>query len=300
MKLLEMLTYCRPEGSLEQDLFCEKYLDPVFGDPDIHGNYILEVGEGSTLAFMAHHDTVHRMGGFQKVIVSKNGFITSDANCLGADCTTGVWLILEMIEARVPGIYVVHAAEELGCQGSTALVLGNPKWLERIEAAISFDRKGTKSIITHQMGVRTASEKFALSFAEATGMTMEADAGGSYTDSNEYAAVVAECTNISVGYYSQHTNKEEQDFYFAIQLRDALVAADWSKIVIARDPADYKTSWWWDQYSDDDDYYSDPMTDLIKNNPSEVADLLRSYGLSYTSILEELALDDPYFLQEAV
>jgi hypothetical protein len=44
------------------------------------------------------------------------------SNCLGADCTTGVWLILEMIKANVPGVYVIHSDEEVGGKGARDMV----------------------------------------------------------------------------------------------------------------------------------------------------------------------------------
>ena len=54
------------------------------------------------------------------------------SSCLGADCTTGIWLIMNMIEAKViEGVYVIHAAEEVGCKGSRALVADDPEWLRQ-------------------------------------------------------------------------------------------------------------------------------------------------------------------------
>ena len=162
------------------------------GKPDAHGNYTLIIGDKPRVSFMAHHDTVHRVGGKQKLELTSDNLIFSDANCLGADCTTGVWLITEMIKAKIEGVYVVHAGEEIGCKGSSALVKERPAWIKHVDAAISFDRKGMSSIITHQMGMRTASEAFSKSFAEAVNLDMVSDDGGSYTDSNEYAYVISE------------------------------------------------------------------------------------------------------------
>ena len=52
---IDMLTYMRPEGSKYQRKFCNRYLMPVFGQPDKHGNYTHIVGDKPRVAFMAHH-----------------------------------------------------------------------------------------------------------------------------------------------------------------------------------------------------------------------------------------------------
>jgi hypothetical protein len=54
---------------------------------------------------------------------------------------------------------------------------------------------------------------------------LEPDSTGSYTDSNEYAPIVSECTNISVGYFNQHTKNEVQDLDYADDLLLALVSS---------------------------------------------------------------------------
>lgn len=288
--LIEMLRYMRPEGSKHQSKFCNRFLKPVFGDPDEHGNYILIVGDGPEVAFMAHHDTVHRNSGKQTVWV-ENDHVFSDADCLGADCTTGIYIILNMIEAQVPGVYVVHAAEEVGCIGSSALVTSHPVWLDMINYAISFDRFGTKSIITHQMGERTCSDAFAKSLSDILDLGHVADTRGSFTDSNEYRGIVPECTNLSVGYYNQHTAKETQDLEYLENLIDALINADWSKLVVDRTTRiDYDDRWWaYDTTPEGEN--EDAMYDLVKDNPQLVCDYLESYGITYEDLIQEMYFD---------
>ena len=250
-KLLEMLTYKRREGSVGQKLFNERFIQPMMGKPDKVGNYLCQVyPDGQVekfrgvihpknkIIFMAHHDTVHRTDGRQKVFYDPTADVAYvDHNeCLGADCTTGVFLVLEMIRYKVPGIYIIHTGEECGGIGSSDIVNQKPKWLNDVEACISFDRYGTNSIITHQMGQRTCSESFVNDLESILKMNLKSDSGGTYTDSYEYCELVSECTNISVGYYNQHTKKESQDMDFAVRLRDAIVKADWSKIRGYRDP----------------------------------------------------------------
>ena len=317
--LIEMLRYKRPQGTQTQDEFCERFLEPHFGLPDRHGNYILSIGETPTLCFASHHDTVHRTEGLQQLVVTSNVVSVADtaiSSCLGADCTTGVWLMLGMIEAGIEGVYVVHAAEEVGCVGSSALVKDNPYWLTGIDAVISFDRYGDTSVITHQMGKRTASSEFATSFADAVDLPqLIADPNGSYTDSNEYADVVPECTNISVGYYGQHSVNETQDLEFADLLMYKLCAADWSKLVIARDPSLYESqyeddNYWsrnWSRLYDEvsspdmsDDYDRESIISLIENNTCAVADMLIKMGMTADLLAEEVGVDDSRYINDYV
>ena len=301
--LVEMLRYKRPEGSDTQKAFCKRFLEPTFGKPDQFGNYIKIIGDKPNVCFTAHHDTVHTTDGFQKLIIMNDVVSISnhaDSNCLGADCTTGVWLILGMIEFGVQGVYVIHAAEESGCQGSQNLIASNPVWLGHIDAVISFDRKGQKSVITHQMGIRTASDAFAKSFIDVVNMSqLEPDTTGSYTDSNEYAPIVSECTNISVGYYNQHSKNEVQDLDYADDLMIALCQADWSGLVFERDVTQVEDLWrnvsGGDKYGyrynyDDDNSYD--LEQIIVDYPTRVAELLDSYGFNPHTLMEECQIDD--------
>ncbi len=121
--------------------FRERFLEPTFGKPDIHGNYILQIGDKPNLCFTAHHDTVHNSEGMQQLIVMNDVVSVADSkvsNCLGADCTTGVYILLCMIEHGIEGVYVVHAAEEVGCRGSGAIVFDDAEWIHQLDAVISF------------------------------------------------------------------------------------------------------------------------------------------------------------------
>lgn len=303
---LDMLAYKRPQNSRSQKKFCRRFLEPVFGQPDAHGNYIKIVGKDPKIAFMSHHDTVHRNDGKQVLTIKGDMVYSAGNDCLGADCTTGVYIMLRMIEAKIPGVYVVHAAEEVGCLGSSALVRDYPTWLRGINFAISFDRMGYNSIITHQVGMRTCSDEFANSLAYILDMDLEADPTGVYTDSNEYRDHVAECTNLSVGYFRQHTKDESQDLNFLEQLIQSLVEADWSKLVCVRKPGSVEyeytgkknRSMAWDSWDDDSSYYNassayindaqlQDLQSVIMRYPAQVAEVLESYGYSYDGLLDD-------------
>lgn len=251
---IEMLSYMRPAYTRYNHKFNRRYIQPVLGAPDQFGNYIKIIGDKPKISFMAHHDTVHYKSGRTSVKVEKDVASCYAQNCLGADDTSGVFIILSMIAANVPGVYVIHAAEEIGCVGSRALV---NKWesirkdpnkvsektngvyalFDHIDFAISLDRKGVTSIVTHQLGIRTCSDEFATSLSEVLGGGFFADSGGVYTDSNEYRKVIPECTNLSVGYYNMHSNSEYQDLNYLDYLVKHMIEADWSKLVKARDPS---------------------------------------------------------------
>lgn len=289
---IEMLSYMRPESSKAQRKFCDKYLLPVFGKPDNKGNYILKIGN-PTVAFMSHHDTVHNTSGIQNVVVDAGGFATTTESCLGADCTTGVYIMLRMIEAAVEGLYIVHAAEEIGCIGSSYIVQNTPEVVYGIQSAISFDRYGYDSIITHQSGRRTCSNKFADSLADILSLNYSQDEYGSYTDSNEYRNLIPECTNLSVGYFKQHTKAESQDLGFMEIVADACIEADWSALVIDRDPKDSAPAWdifdsTYNDYSYDDTEDDDDFELLVLNNPKSVAALLKAKGYDLQELKHDL------------
>jgi hypothetical protein len=147
------------------------------------------------------------------------------------------------------------------------------------------------------MGMRTASDAFAKSFADALNMPqLKADDGGSYTDSNEYSLLIPECTNISVGYYGQHGVNETQDLEYLDMLIDHLISADWSKLVFKRDPSVVeslyydKKSYAIDNTRDKADV--DGLMDLVIEYPQAVAEMLREYGWTPMSLMEECQIDD--------
>lgn len=253
-----MLTYCRPAGSATERAFIARYVSSIPGaDRDACRNYHVQVGESDVL-WSCHTDTVHRHGGRQAVCVDRGGRITlaparakakgktrgpgtgpgpGKSNCLGADDTVGVFIMREMITAGVPGHYVFHYGEECGGIGSGNLAYSDPGMLAGYRFAIAFDRRGTGDVITHQSGGRCASDAFAYSLAaQLTTVAEYAPAHGIYTDTAEYASLIPECTNISVGYMYEHQEREEVDAAHVMTLITALRHFDERELVCARDP----------------------------------------------------------------
>lgn len=211
---------------------------------DDFGNYFIQIGEPNTTMFTCHLDTASHVDTKVRHVV-EDGYIKTDGNSiLGADDKAGMTILLYMIQNKVPGLYYFFIGEERGCIGSSALSNDFPDELKRITKCISFDRRGTDSIITHQMFGRTCSEDFARNLSNKLNevepsFKYSPDSTGIYTDSAQFSSIIAECTNISVGYYSEHTWYEKQDIKHLVKLCKACVKIDWESIESKRDPSVY-------------------------------------------------------------
>lgn len=218
--------------------------------------YAATVGGGSKTLFSCHIDTVHRAEGLQ-IVDTVDGFALlpddSPSSCLGADDSAGIWIMCQMIEAGVAGTYIFHRGEERGGIGSKGMAEHYADWLRQFDRAVAFDRKATHSVITHQGMGRCCSDDFALQLADALNAAlpeehafMTPDDSGVYTDTAEYTALIPECTNVSCGYYDEHTSAERLDLKFVHALRDACCATDWDTLPTVREARDepYAGHWW--------------------------------------------------------
>jgi hypothetical protein len=253
-QLLDMLETCRPGGSKDEEHFIETYLEPLGGLRDEYGNTMVEVlvPEGHPrILWSVHTDTVHRHGGTQKVEVTRGVAWTSDGSCLGSDDTVGVWLALEMIKAKVPGVYIFHRDEESGGLGSSWLAKEAAEYIGQFDCAIALDRAGYADVITHQASSRCCSDEFAKSLAVQLGGAFKPCDTGVFTDTANYVDLIGECTNLSVGYFKQHGPMEHTNLSFASSLRDALIKADWTQLVFKRQAGEEDPDWnrGWSDYS---------------------------------------------------
>lgn len=305
-RLALMLEYKRPAHSRLVEYFIDDIINPIVTraghklERDFAGNVFVKIGSGSRVLWSSHTDTVHSEAGFQKIALAGDLLKVAhsergSSSCLGADCTTGVWLMLEMIQAQVAGLYVFHASEEVGGLGSSFIAKHSPELLEGISFAIAFDRKGKSSIITHQGGMRTCSDAFALSLAEALPLGFGLDDGGTFTDSANYAeGLVPECSNISVGYEGAHTASETQSISHALALREALLSFDESTLVEARDRNEQESLW--HGYGSGSGLYGygsgsgwldyDELESYVYANPERVADFLIEQGFSLDDLVQ--------------
>ena len=233
--LIDMLRYRRPARSATEQDFIARFIAPLGAVPDDYGNLWLDVGPADpSILWICHTDTVHRSPGLQRIHV-RRGIATAvrGADCLGADCTAGVWIMAGMIRAGVSGRYVFHRDEEIGGLGSAWVARHTPERLAGIQAAIAFDRRGTGDVVTHQWGERTASDVFAWSVSDVLQLNY-APAHGIFTDTANYFELVPECTNISVGYDGEHGPGERLDLRHIETLLTAVIAGDWTALCIAR------------------------------------------------------------------
>lgn len=281
---IEILETKRPAFSASEERIIEKFIAPVCDYRDGFGNYILRIGRAPIL-WSSHTDTVHPGEGRQKVY-SDGEFLSirQRKSVLGADCGTGIYIMLEMIAAGIEGLYIFHRAEEIGGQGSAWIRDRTPELLDGIEYAIAFDRKGTSDIITSQCGDQCASGEFAESLAKILDLPMKA-ADGVFTDTANYTDLVGECTNISVGYYDQHTSNERQNIPFLLTLIDRIKNADFSQLTGTRKPGDSDFIGSWGNGWDDWPYpEADDLKKYVTDNPSTVANFLETIGATIEEI----------------
>lgn len=301
--LLSMLHTRRPAYSKSERKFIADYLMPLELDIDSFGNLSKRIGTAPVL-WSCHTDTVHKEGGTQKIKIKGDTLSlhgNANSNCLGADDTAGVWLMSEMIRANRPGLYVFHRAEEIGGLGSRHIATNNTEFIDGIQYAIALDRKGTKDVITHQAAGRCSSNAFADELSIRLGNGFRANDTGLFTDTANYMEIIPECSNLSVGYQGEHTQRESLDLAHLLQLRDSLIALDTTGLPVERDPtivndwSDYGWSFGCNDngrtsFAADDRAWAQEcrMTEIIKRNPELIAEILSDYGIGPAELAEEI------------
>lgn len=286
--LLEMLRYKRPAYSKTDDHFCERYLLPLGAKRDGVGNLSVTIGDTPRVSFSSHTDTVHRSEGRQKLSVSKSGVVSAKrSECLGADDTAGVWIMREMILREIPGLYLFHRAEEVGCKGSRFIATQTPEILSDIDISVAFDRRGETSVVTHQCGLQCASPQFAESLCESLGMSHSPDDSGMFTDNENYTELVSEIVNVSVGYAGAHSPGESLRTPYLFTLLEAVCGVEWETLPVVRDPLHQAISGYhFETLSERSG--AERFESLVRDNPDVAVLLLEAYGVDETDFLDEL------------
>jgi hypothetical protein len=255
-----------PYGHEDRLVDSMRELFPKGMQKDEWGNYFYKVGDSRSI-FAAHLDTVSKEYVTVTHVFDGDLIKTDGKTTLGADDKAGITVLLWMIQNNVPGLYYFFIGEEVGCIGSgNAAKFGFFKG--NYDRIISFDRRDVGSVITFQSSSRCCSDDFADALCQELNqtrkMSYKKDTGGVYTDSAEFTHLVPECTNVSVGYYKEHTTNESQDIIHLTNLAEACVKVDWEKLPTKRDPNtneykdySYPTSRNWSRkdYGYNDDYY---------------------------------------------
>lgn len=217
--------------------------------------------------FSCHVDTVHSTaisdGSMQALFVDPamgHVFLEKpESGCLGADDGAGVYVLLRMLAADVPGTYIFHRGEERGGIGANGMLSKHAKWLEQFTQCIAFDRAGKEDIILTQGGQMCASVAYGEALAKALaaqGLKYENCHKGSFTDSKVYRQIIRECTNLSVGYEQQHGPGEFLDYEHLDLLVEAAIKLEWAKLPVSRnivpDVPKFKGNFGYDTGMDDD------------------------------------------------
>ena len=257
--LVEILSWRRRHDSAGEKLFLE-WLDKRIADFGFKSTVaaagcrmvtVLRKDKTmSTTLFSCHVDTVDgkpntEQDHKQTIVYDPNfGDIFLDdkatnGTCLGADDGVGVWIMLRMIEAKVPGTYLFHRGEEVGGIGAKAVRDSAPGMLKLHKRAIAFDRANENEVIITQGGAPCASETFGKALAAALNTADDQfdyaiSRGGVYTDTKEYRGLIPECVNLGVGYQSQHGPKETLSYRHAYYLLKACISVDWESLPTER------------------------------------------------------------------
>lgn len=232
-KFLELTSQTYPHGT---EAGLNRYL-PAGHQPDGWGNFYLEIGSRPSTMFTCHLDTADHQSKRVNHIFEGQIIKTDGQSILGADDKAGMTLLLFMIQQAVPGLYYFFIGEERGCIGSrkAAASWRETEFSKYITKCISLDRRGTDSIITEQFGGTCCSDDFALALAVSlnkveSSFNYKPDPTGIYTDSAQFTDIIAECTNVSVGYYNEHSHSERQDIAHLEKLAQALCKVNWEEL----------------------------------------------------------------------
>ena len=264
-KFLELTNRTYPHGT-EEELFPVLFNTVNGLEKDEFGNLFIKIGD-SDVMFTSHLDTATSANTTVNHVFEGDIIKTDGKSILGADDKAGVAIMLNMIEHNIPGLYYFFLGEEVGCIGSKKVAaVQKENKIEGINKVISFDRRGTNSVITYQSGKRCCSNNFGKTLAAQLNQAdsefvYEIDPTGILTDSVQFISIYPECTNISVGYQSEHTFSETQNIAHLTKLAEACLKVDWNSLPVERDPStvEYKSynsgGWGNPGWDDDDDYY---------------------------------------------
>ena len=166
------------------------------------------------------------------------GIGTTGDTILGADDKAGVVILMNLIEHNIPGLYYLFIGEETGCIGSSGIRRKEPDRFKKYKRCIAFDRRDYGSVITKQRGKTCCSSEFADALIKqfnTLGLIHKQDPAGIYTDSAEFMDLIPEVTNLSVGYFNEHSPSEAINITYLEKLAKASISIKWEELPVVRD-----------------------------------------------------------------
>lgn len=188
---------------------------------DETGNLLASVryGDGPTILLSAHMDTFERITR-GRVIQQKGTVLTSSEGILGADDRAGIAAVLELLE-RLPMTHfngtikvAFTVEEEIGLCGARGI---DQQFIRNVDAAIVFDRRGTRDIVTGCRGMFDFCEASYGELFERAGRLAgmedwKATRNGGSSDAKVFAEFGVPSVNLSIGYLDEHTDFEQVDY----------------------------------------------------------------------------------------
>lgn len=198
--------------------------------------------------FIAHAEATREEPGYVRAAVFDEKLGRYKPEILGADDKLGVFILIRMIQANIPGTYLFCVGEEKGCIGSRWKVQKEPEFFKKFKKAVEFDRKDHGDIVFKQRGSETASREFAQALSDQLNKltgdfyeeakcphTFKPDPTGVFTDTAVMDDLIPECINVSVGYFDQHSSNERFDYIWLLGvLIPVLKKVDWAALPVKR------------------------------------------------------------------
>lgn len=258
--LLNILGTRRAHGTLGDSnfrIFLHAEIRKIGYSPVIEkeGSIVVVVDPKSTTLFSCHIDTCHSTAesntNTRQVLVYDPIFShiflqdKTGSSCLGGDDGVGVYIMLRMLQAKVPGTYIFHTGEERGGIGSRAILKNSPDRLAEFDRCIAFDRAvhdgEQPEVIVTQGGMTCASVPFGMALVAELNKGQFSEPWvvshrGSFTDSKVYAGIIPECVNVGCFYVNQHTPNEVVNASGVEALLDICLKIKWESLKPVRKP----------------------------------------------------------------
>lgn len=198
-----------------------KWLDVHGIEYHTHNKNIYYLDEVGGPILSAHLDQVKTNGKAVKFFM-KDDIITAynkdwQQTSLGADDKNGVWIILKLLEEKVPCNFIISSGEEVGCVGIKELESAGI--LDQIiteSYCLVLDRRGNFDTLISGGGT-TFNKILSQTIANFTNYFIPTT--GSISDTVTLSKY-CESTNLSVAYDNPHTSKEQTDFAALNDIKD--------------------------------------------------------------------------------